>query len=184
MSAPVFNELMRLLALLPRVQPAPTLKPALSALFETLKSAAKGVALDAEYQIWIAWEWHASLQAANSLNVATGHLAAREFPEAEAKLTSLVAAYPTYAEAWNKRAVLYYLQGRDEASLTDICRTLELEPRHFGALAGAGQILARNARADLAEIAFASALAINPHLEGVSAALETLAQARGKRSVH
>ena len=48
---------------------------------------------------------------------------------------------PGFAEAWHKRATLYYLLGRDEECLHDIRRTLELEPRHFAAMLHFAEIL-------------------------------------------
>ena len=47
---------------------------------------------------------------------------------------------PEYAEGWNKRATVLYLMGRFRESEEDVLRTLELEPRHFGALSGQGLI--------------------------------------------
>ena len=60
----------------------------------------------------------------------------------------LLRSVPDFAEAWHKRAVLYYLLGRDDECLHDLRRTLELEPRHFGAMLHFVEIL-RAARADV-----------------------------------
>ena len=47
---------------------------------------------------------------------------------------------PDFAEAWNKRATLYFLMGEYEKSLQDCDEVMKRNPAHFGALAGYGQI--------------------------------------------
>ena len=47
---------------------------------------------------------------------------------------------PKWAEAWNKRATLLYMIGEFQKSQEDIDKVLELEQRHFGALAGQGLV--------------------------------------------
>jgi len=69
---------------------------------------------------------------------------------------------------------LYYLQERDEESVRDIHRTLELEPRHFGALCGLGEIFRSSGDAESAVFVFRSALRVNPHLDVARTAVEEL----------
>ena len=63
---------------------------------------------------------------------------------------------------------------RDDQALKDIDKALELEPRHFGALAGKGVILERQKKYSAARAAFEEALAVNPNLEEAKAALKAL----------
>ena len=91
-------------------------------------------------------------------------VAARHFTEAQELLDDLVRTQPLWPEAWNKRATLLFLRGEEEASARDIRRTLQLEPRHFGALAGFAQICLRHGDAAAALIAVQAALRVHPHL--------------------
>ena len=54
--------------------------------------------------------------------------------------TRVIKKNPTFAEGWNKRATVYFMLGKFDKSMIDIVETLELEPRHFGAMDGMGLI--------------------------------------------
>jgi Flp pilus assembly protein TadD len=58
------------------------------------------------------------------------------------------------------------------ASVADIHRTLELEPRHWGALAGLGQIYLILGEPEAALKPLRQAFAINPYLDGVRMMIE------------
>ena len=64
----------------------------------------------------------------------------RNYPLAVRFFNSLIDEDPDFAEAWNKRATVYFMMGDFDKSMQDIIKTLELEPRHFGALDGMGLI--------------------------------------------
>ena len=64
----------------------------------------------------------------------------RNYPLAIRFFNNLIEEDPNFAEAWNKRATVYFMMGDFDKSMQDIIKTLELEPRHFGALDGMGLI--------------------------------------------
>lgn len=127
-----------------------------------------------EEKIWALWSASDSPTAEVLLNQAT--LAIEDGAPAEALsiLDRLVGANPDFAEAWNKRATLYFMMKKDDAALADIAHVLDLEPRHFGALAGKGMILQRQKKYAAAREAYEEALAVNPTLEDVKAALKEI----------
>jgi cytochrome c-type biogenesis protein CcmH/NrfG len=63
-----------------------------------------------------------------------------------------------------------------------IRRTLELEPRHFGALCGLGEILRGLDEKEAALLAFRRALRLHPQLAGIEEALAELITPAGSRS--
>ena len=57
---------------------------------------------------------------------------------------------PNFAEAWNKRATVFYMLGEYDKSMADINTTLKLEPRHFGAMDGMILIFLQKGKVDQA----------------------------------
>jgi tetratricopeptide (TPR) repeat protein len=101
-------------------------------------------------------------------------MAAEQLPVALDYFNRLVTLAPDFAEAWNKRATVYYLMGDYRASVLDIERTLELEPRHFGALSGLGLIYDAIEEPAAALRSFEAAVAINPHLDSTRQRIDAL----------
>ena len=64
----------------------------------------------------------------------------RNYPLAIRFFNNLIEEDPNFAEGWNKRATVHFMMGNFYQSMQDIIKTLELEPRHFGALDGMGLI--------------------------------------------
>ena len=69
---------------------------------------------------------------------------------------------PNYVEGWNRRATVHFLMQNYRKSMADIDRVLQLEPRHFGALAGMAQIMETTGRKQLALQAWQKVLDIYP----------------------
>jgi tetratricopeptide (TPR) repeat protein len=154
-----------------RLRRAARVAPALDTLFRQLAACAAVDAAATEDRIWEAWMDHPHERAAEALELATRDIAARRYDIAETRLTALIRRAPNFAEAWHKRAALYYLLGRDAEFLHDIGRTLALEPRHFAAMMHVAELLlAAGARAD-ARFAFHAALTVHPHLPRAREAL-------------
>lgn len=98
-------------------------------------------------------------------------------------LDQLVSLKPDFAEAWNKRATVEFLQKDYGASLSDIRRALALEPRHFGALSGLGIILEDLGREDEAIAAYKRALDLNPQMNSVRESLDKLEKKADGRAI-
>jgi tetratricopeptide (TPR) repeat protein len=165
----------------PGQAPAASLPRELDRLFDQLATA-KGRGQGAiEERIWTLWTEHPDPMAAERMVRAIAAMAQKRLPEAEAELDLLVGQRPEWAEAWNKRATLLWMLGRHEESVADIARTLALEPRHFGAICGFGQICLAQGRRVEALAAFETALRIHPGLEAVKGAVKALSEAgRGR----
>ena len=101
----------------------------------------------------------------------------KNYPLALDVLDQIIIVKPDFAEAWNRRATVYYLIDDYGESLSDIRQTLALEPRHFGALAGFGMILKAMDRNAEAIRVLRRALEINPRLDQVRESLEELEKA-------
>lgn len=89
-------------------------------------------------------------------------------------LDKIVALQPGWAEAWNKRATVRYLEDDDAGSMEDISHVLVLEPRHFGALSGMGYILHRNGEDKAALDVLRRAAAVNPQSPEVKGLIDQL----------
>jgi tetratricopeptide (TPR) repeat protein len=170
----------RLGALQKRV-PHPDIPPRLSTLFRDLAAEQPPrEPFETEDLIWAIWSDHPVDAAAQRMERAIQAMSRKRYDESEAILDDLVLDYPTWAEAWNKRATLYFILDRDDAALVDIGQTLDLEPRHFGALSGLGMICERHGEPEAARFAYDVALAVNPNLEGIRLRLQELAAQAGR----
>ena len=154
----------------------------LNDLFDAMRhSEDPHVRAESEDLIWALWCSHEDEHAHNTMQKAIGALARKELEESRRLLDNLVLDWPDWAEAWNKRATVNYLLGRFDASVLDIQKTLELEPRHFGALSGLGLINLPLGREREALKAFEAALRIHPNLPGANTHIRELRKkVRGK----
>src|SRR3954469_21192982 len=171
----MYADTLKLIATLPERRPSPQLPEQLHTLFRRLSETTDAAGREAlEDEIWRLWMSHPESVAAFDLERATRAMTAQDWGVADQILRSVVDAHPDYAEAWNKRATLYYLAGMDAECVPYIHRTLELEPRHYGALCGFAEILLARGDGDAALFVFDRALRINPHLDPARKAINRL----------
>ena len=150
--------------------------PSLDTLFEALKIAPDDASAKAiEDRIWAMWMSSGS----DTCNLLMGRVKAATDAEGStispsSFSTPSSSSSPTYVEAWNRRATVYYLKKDYGHALADIREVLAREPRHFGALSGLGLILQEIGDDKHALEAYRRALAIDPHLEHVAEVVKTL----------
>ncbi len=134
-------------------------------LFSELKTAKSQTSADAATaEIWRLWMKSGRDDIDALTNQAVAFMSAGALEPALGVLDKVVAEAPQYAEGWNKRATLLYMMGEHVRSLADIEKVLELEPRHFGAIAGQGLIHIATEKWKEALAAFRRALAVHPFL--------------------
>ncbi len=147
-------------------------------LFEEL-AASEGAAVAASIAQKIQSKWLES--GSDTVNVlmsrSTKALRADNHGLALDLLDVVVTLKPEFAEGWNRRATVFYMQKEYGRSLVDIERTLALEPRHWGALSGLGIIQKRLGKDKAAMETFRRALEIHPGLENARQALDALEKA-------
>jgi tetratricopeptide (TPR) repeat protein len=160
---------------LPRVQHAE--KAQLERLFEALKLAPdEESAKYFENRIWAIWLNSPSDTASLLMGRVKTAIDAKEYDLAIKLLNAIIDLKPDFAEAWNRRASVYFTKKDFGRSVADIHEVLAREPRHFGALSGLGIILQELGDEKGALEAFRRALAIHPHLERIPELVKQLTE--------
>ena len=158
--------------------------PALPDLFSKLRSAeTRQDAIRVERRIWTIWKQHDDPRVEARMRAGIRYMGTSFLEKARDTFSDIIEIAPDYAEGWNKRATVYYLMGHYEASVTDIARTLQLEPRHFGALSGLGQIYRQLDDPGQALEIFETVLEIHPHAASTAQAIEELRAELRRRQI-
>jgi tetratricopeptide (TPR) repeat protein len=142
---------------------SPMNEPTVSVLLDDLKNTDEVIRDRATRELWRIWFEQKGMIGLETLRRAQILLELRDFEKAEEILDKLLIKHPDFAEAWNRRAVLHYIQGRHTDAIKDCERAIGLNPIHFGALHGLAlcHMALGNYRAAIQ--AFQTALNVQPY---------------------
>lgn len=158
--------------------------PRLDKLFAVLQTSNDPSELSAAHgEIWEIWINNDDAELFSLMEQGIVLMNRQRLSEALKVFDDLVDVAPNYAEAWNKRATVHFLLGNLADSVADVDVTLDLEPRHFGALSGLGQIELMQGDPEAALSAFEAALQVHPHLPGTRDLIEQLRRNLDRKSL-
>ncbi|HSL49781.1 MAG TPA: tetratricopeptide repeat protein [Candidatus Deferrimicrobiaceae bacterium] len=148
---------------------APVLIGALSDQDEVIRALA-------EHSVWQVWSRSGDTEADSLLQIGIEQMNRGDGPAAVETFTKVIQRKPDFAEAWNKRATVYFFMGEHEKSLRDCDEVMKRNPVHFGALAGYGQLYLQLDQPERALEYFRRALRVNPNLGAVRQIIPQLEQ--------
>jgi tetratricopeptide (TPR) repeat protein len=143
-------------------------------LVQSLRDDDVTTRLLAENALWRVWSRSQDARIDQMFEHGIAQMQRGDAKGAIATFTRIVKRKPAFAEAWNKRATLYFMLGEYRKSLEDCAQTVRRNPNHFGALAGYAQNYLRLNQPELALDYFQRALEINPNMPNVESAIEDL----------
>ncbi len=145
--------------------PAPDHAAELAALTGQVQAAeGEGEARAFASRMWELWTDAPDEQAQAILDRGMARRTTFNFLGALEDFDALVEYCPEFAEGYNQRAFVYYLNGEFESALTDLDHALGLSPLHIGALSGRALTLMGLMRMEEARETLGIALELNPWL--------------------
>lgn len=132
-------------------------------LLQALQDPNEAVRQAATDRLWRLWFQQKGMHGSYLLMKSQKLLEAGQTDDAEDLLSEIIQDQPDFAEAWNRRAVLYFTQALYWQAIADCQKVLELVPYHFGALHGLGLCHAALGNYVAAIQAFRKALEIQPY---------------------
>ena len=144
-------------ALMPRLLDAdPSLRQAAVVIIWRLWGRSGDAAIDALYQQGM------------------GLMQSGNLPKAVAVFSDIISQRPAFAEAWNKRATIYYMLDQHDLSMKDCEEVLKRVPNHFGALSGYAQMLAEKDQPERALELLERAYRVNPNTSSAEPMIDGL----------
>jgi tetratricopeptide (TPR) repeat protein len=183
-SAAILGLLLVFLLMTPVAASADQKDPRLPELFDLLKKAPDpGSAQQVEGMIWALWFHSDNPEVLKLMNTGVTAMSQSDFNQAIDAFKRVTRIAPDFAEGWNKLATVHYLVGDYQDSLDEIGHTLELEPRHFGALSGLGLVQVELHHTEQALDAFERALDVYPMMQGARLNAEVLKKQLQDKSI-
>lgn len=145
-------------------------------LFSALYDNDKLLRKIAEDAIWKVWGRSGNATHDRLFRVGVEEMQSGELSRALGSFTTLIQVAPDFAEAWNKRATLYFMLGENDLSIADCDEVLSREPNHFGALSGYGLLMLRQGNYRRALEYFEQALTANPNMPGVQRNIDMITE--------
>lgn len=146
----------------------------LEALFEGLRGADAEAAVQIEQRIYEIWSQSGSPSMDLLLERGREAMAEGDTQKAVRHFSALIDHAPGFAEGYNGRATAYFHDQKFGQALDDIARTLDLNPRHFGALSGLAIILEQIGMDEGALAAWRAVEEFHPTREGLAEAVRRL----------
>jgi tetratricopeptide (TPR) repeat protein len=156
----------------------------LDKLFLELKKNIPSLSSRIAQQIWMLWSTHPTDQKLTSLLDEGSRLVQdQKLNRAIDVFTEAIELDPNWAEAWNKRATVFYMVGEFKKSQNDIDKVLELEERHFGALAGQGMVNIQLKNYDKAKRSYQKVQEIYPAMKSPKVMIEQIEELIKRQSI-
>ena len=156
----------------------------LDKLFKELKKNISSSSPAIAQQIWTLWSTHPTDEKLTSiLDEGSRLVQDQKLIRAIDIFTDVIKIDPTWAEAWNKRATVFYMVGEFQKSQDDIDKVLELENRHFGALAGQGMVNIKLKNYDKAKKSYQKAQEIYPAMKSSKVMIEQIEELIKRQSI-
>jgi tetratricopeptide (TPR) repeat protein len=156
----------------------------LDKLFLELKKDIPSLSPGIAQQIWMLWSTHPTDQKLTSiLDEGSRLVQDQQLNRAIDVFTEAIELDPSWAEAWNKRATVFYMVGEFQKSQEDIDKVLELEERHFGALAGQGMVNIKLKNYDKAKRSYKKAQEIYPAMKSSKVMIEQIEELIKRQSI-
>ena len=149
----------------------------LPALFNALHDQDDLVRALSESSIWQVWSRSGDPKVDGLFAVGVEQMNQGQTQAAINTFSEIIRLKPDFAEGWNKRATVYFFIGEYDKSLRDCDEVIKRNPKHWGALAGYGQIYLQLDKPEEALAYFHRALAANPNLHQIEHTIELLKQA-------